>query len=72
MIDLHVVEFEGRLYSDAIAVRDQLRRSPSDAHRWASAKQRAARAESASLMRYNAVRGPRSTSCSGVRSLSRR
>lgn len=57
-VDLHIVEFEGKLWRETVAVREHLRRSPADAHRWGLAKTRAARQASDSLMVYAQVREP--------------
>ena len=64
-VDLHVVEFEGRLWREAIAVREHLRRTPADAHRWGLAKTRAARQAADSLMVYAQVREPALTELLG-------
>lgn len=55
-IDIHVIQFEGPLWTEAIAVRDYMRRSPSEAHRFAAAKGRAAREAPDSSLRYAELR----------------
>jgi GrpB-like predicted nucleotidyltransferase (UPF0157 family) len=54
--DLHVVAYDGPLWRDAIAFREFLRRSPTEAARWAAAKREAARAGGHSLLRYAELR----------------
>lgn len=56
--DLHVVEYDGPLWRDAVAVREFLRRNPTEAVRWAAAKREAARAGGHSLLRYVELREP--------------
>jgi GrpB-like predicted nucleotidyltransferase (UPF0157 family) len=56
--DVHVLEQGCALWRDAIALRDYLSSHPTDARRWANAKQRAARESPESLMRYFELREP--------------
>lgn len=56
--DLHVVKYDGPLWRDAIDLREHLRRSPTDAARWAAVKREAARAGGASLIKYGRLRSP--------------
>ena len=42
-VDVHVVEHGGRLWRDAIAFREFLRRNPGEARRWGNVKKEAAR-----------------------------
>jgi GrpB-like predicted nucleotidyltransferase (UPF0157 family) len=54
--DVHVVEYDGPLWRDAIGVREFLRRSPSEAARWANAKREAAKRGGHSLLAYDELR----------------
>ena len=54
--DVHVVTYDGDLWRDAIAVREFLRRSPTEAARWAAAKREAARGAGHSSLRYTEAR----------------
>lgn len=54
--DLHVVEYDGPLWRDAIGMREFLRRSPSEAARWANAKRNAAKRGGHSLLAYAEMR----------------
>ena len=54
--DVHVVAYDGPLWRDAIAVRELLRRSPTEAALWAATKREAARAGGHSSLRYAELR----------------
>jgi GrpB-like predicted nucleotidyltransferase (UPF0157 family) len=56
--DVHVVKYDGPLWRDTIALREFLRRSTSEAARWAATKREAARAGGSSLIRYGELRAP--------------
>jgi GrpB-like predicted nucleotidyltransferase (UPF0157 family) len=55
-IDLHLIPHEGRMWREAVALRDFLRRNPVEASRWASAKRDAARRSGHSYVQYVEMR----------------
>ena len=55
-IDLHVVEYGGGLWLDALTLRDYLRRHPGEALRWGTLKREAARTAPTSAHRYADLR----------------
>ena len=55
-VDLHIVEYAGGLWVDALTLRDFLRRHPGEAQRWGSVKKDAARRSPTSAHRYADLR----------------
>ena len=56
LYDIHVVEYDGPLWREAIGLREFLRRSPAEAARWANAKRQAAKRGGHSLLAYSQLR----------------
>jgi GrpB-like predicted nucleotidyltransferase (UPF0157 family) len=55
-VDLHLVEYGGALWNDALTLRDFLRRHGAEAQRWGEVKQRAAAIAPANTLRYYDLR----------------
>lgn len=55
-VDLHLVEYGGALWNDALVLRDFLRRHAPEAQRWAEVKYKAAAIAPASTLRYYDLR----------------
>jgi GrpB-like predicted nucleotidyltransferase (UPF0157 family) len=55
-VDLHLVEYGGALWNDALTLRDFLRRHGPEAQRWAEVKHRAAAIAPADTLRYYDLR----------------
>jgi GrpB-like predicted nucleotidyltransferase (UPF0157 family) len=55
-VDVHLIDHDSRLWKEAVALREFLRRNPIEAHRWPTAKREAARLSSHSYLQYIELR----------------